>query len=371
MNTNRRAALALIASSFLAACGGGSDSVEVSPPAPPPPAPPLPAPPPPPPATYFPPAGTAWESVAPADAGFDPAKLDELTSFVEQSSSSTFMILFGGRIVVEKYWGANATTLQDVGSVQKSITSLLVGNAVALNDFGLDDTVSSILGAGWSNGSAADEAPITVRHLLTMTSGLNTSLQRAAAPGTAWLYNNDAYHRLDPVLTQGTRKSLQDFTRATLFDAIGVGNSAWTKRAFQRDAKGLPMSALEMNARDMARIGLLVMKNGVWQDKTVVPSAFVSQALASSQALNLSYGFLFWLNGQPSARLPPSIPKAGTLIPSAPPDVVAALGGGDQKIYSSRATYLVVIRQGKGGGEPESTAYDEELWKRIMAAKVS
>lgn len=322
---------------------------------------------------YVPPPGDAWETITPAKAGFDAAKLDAVSAFVEQSSSTTFMMLYDGRIVVEKYWaGSTATTLRDIASAQKSISSLMVGAAVASGAFGLDDTLTSILGDGWSNGTPADEAGITVRHILTMTSGLTANLEHAAAPGAAWLYNTDAYHRLDLVLAQKTGKSLQDFTRAALFDPIGAGASAWTRRAFQKDAKGVPINALEMNARDMARVGLLVARDGSWKDRAVVPSSYLALALAPSQSLNTSYGFLFWLNGQSNLLVPPSAPKAGMLIPSAPEDVVAALGAGDQKIYVSRASRLVVVRQGDaaGGASAALSGWDDQLWQRIMAARL-
>lgn len=332
-----------------------------------------PPPPPGPTATYFPPAGDTWETVDAAAAGFDPAKLAELTTFVEQSASNTFVILFDGRIVVEKYWsGSTATSTRDIASAQKSVSSLLVGAAVAQNAFGLDDTVTSALGDGWSNGSVADEAGITVRHLLTMTSGLDTNLQHDAAPGTKWLYNTDAYHRLELVIETKTGKTLQEFTRAALFDPIGVGPSAWAKRQFQKDAKGVPISALEMTARDMARVGLLVMANGVWSGKAVVPSSYLTTALAPSQALNPSYGFLFWLNGQ-STLLKSGSLSTDMLMPHGPTDIVAALGAGDQKIHVSRSTKLVVTRQGASAGEPgaAATAWDDEIWTRIMAARTA
>lgn len=324
--------------------------------------------------TYFPPPGDTWENLdaTALAARFDAAKLGELSTFVEQSSSTTFIVLYDGRIVLEKYWsGSTASTLRDVASVQKSVVSVMVGAAVSRGGLGIDDKVSAILGDGWSNGTPADEAQITVRHLLTMTSGLDENLQRVADPGSTWLYNTNAFHRLELVLQKKTSQSLADLTRSLLFDAIGAGPSAWTVRPFMKDAKGLPTSALEMNARDMARVGLAVMADGKWADKTAVPSAYLATALTSSQALNPSYGFLFWLNGQSSALLPPSKPASGMLMPSAPTDVVAALGAADQKIYVSRSKRLVVTRQGPKAGDTGQAAlssWDDELWKRVMAA---
>jgi CubicO group peptidase (beta-lactamase class C family) len=334
------------------------------------------APPAPPPAlgTYFPPpdAGGAWDTIDPETAGFDPAKLADLATFVEQAQSSSFMILYDGRIVLEKYWrGATPATTTDIASAQKSVTALLVGAAVAEGALSIDDTVTSALGDGWSNGSVGDEAGITIRHLLTMTSGLDENLEHDAAPGTVWLYNTNAYHRLELVLESKTGETLQDFTREALFDPIGAGPSAWAKRVAMKDAKGVPVSALEMTARDMARVGLLVMTRGAWNGQQVLPAAWIDTAVTPSQPLNPSYGFLFWLNGQASYLLPPKAPHTGTLMPHAPPDVAAALGAKDQKIYASPSTKLVVTRQGSdaGDGGLAASTWDDVLWTHIMDAR--
>lgn len=322
----------------------------------------------------FPPASGsgAWATIDAASAGFDPAKLDELTTWIGQASSTTFVVLVGGKILVEKYWDATDTTLRDIASAQKSIVSMMVGAAADKGAFGLDDTVTSLVGAGWSNDTPANEDGITVRHLLTMTSGLDDDLMRVAAPGTVWRYNTNAYHRLELVLTQKTGKTIDQLTRM-LFDPIGAGASAWSPRPFQKDAKGVPINALEMSARDMARVGLLVQADGAWNGTRLVPSAYLGTALATSQTLNPSYGFLWWLNGKSSYVLPPSTPKQGMLMPSAPIDLVAALGAADQKIYVSRAANLVVVRQGKsaGAGAQALSGFDDELWKRLLAAKKS
>jgi CubicO group peptidase (beta-lactamase class C family) len=381
-------AFALALSSVLFACGGASEPPATGQPAPSSggrepggpaggPATPIPSmtTPPSTPTTYFPPAGNEWETTDAARAGFDPAKLEEVTAFAEASSSTTFLVLHDGRILVERYWdGATSTTLRDIASAQKSIVSLLVGAFVGQGAFGLDDKVTSLLGAGWSNGTAEEEAPITVRQLLTMTSGLDGQLRYDAPAGSKWFYNTDAYHRIELILETKSNKTLQELTRSTLFDAIGVGTSQWAKRAFQKDAKGVPVSALEMNARDMARVGLVVMTDGAWKQQTVIPASYLGVALATSQAFNPSYGFLFWLNGQSSALLPPSQPKPGPMMPSGPADVVAALGANDQKIYVSRSNALVVVRQGPKAttavGAAALSAWDDELWKRILAAKV-
>lgn len=204
-----------------------------------------------------------------------------------------------------------------------------------------------------------------------MTSGLDDNLMRVAAPGSTWRYNTNAYHCLEGVLQAKTGKPLQDFTRSALFDRIGAGASAWTTRPLQKDGKGQPIHALEMTARDMARVGLLVQANGAWNGTAIVPSSYLAVALDTSQAQNLSYGLLWWLNGKASYLLPPSLPGKGPLMPSAPTDLVAALGAADQKIHVARSRKLVVVRQGRAAadGAQALSDFDDQLWKRLMAAR--
>lgn len=322
---------------------------------------------------YFPPAegAGAWATVDPAAAGWDATALGAVKDWVGSTGGTSFMVLDGGRIVTEAYWGADASTLRDIASAQKSVVSLLVGISIANRAFSPDDTVSSLVGPGWTNDTPANESTITVRQLLTMTSGLDDSLMRVAAPGSTWRYNTNAYHCLEGVLEAKTGKTMQELTRSALFDRIGASASAWTTRPLQKDGKGQPIHALEMTARDMGRVGLLVQADGAWNGTTIVPSAYLGVALDTSQALNPSYGLLWWLNGKASYLLPGGQGATGPLIPSAPADVVAALGAFDQKIYVARSEKLVVIRQGKAAsqGTQALSDFDDQLWKRLMAAK--
>lgn len=323
--------------------------------------------------TYFPPANGAgaWATVDPTAAGWDAKALSDVKDWIGQTNGTSFLVLADGKILIEAYWTSDETTLRDIASAQKSIVSLLTGIAMSGGSFKDADTVSSHVPAGWTNDTPANESAITVRQLLTMTSGLDDNLMRVAEPGSTWRYNTNAYHCLEGVLEAKTGKSLQDFTRSALFDRIGAGASAWTTRQLQKDGKGQPIHALEMTARDMARVGLLVQAKGAWNGTPIVPSSYLTVALDTSQTLNPSYGLLWWLNGKSSYLLPPSQPGTGPLMPSAPVDLVAALGAADQKIYVARSQKLVVIRQGKAAsqGTQALSNFDDELWKRLFAAK--
>jgi CubicO group peptidase (beta-lactamase class C family) len=249
------------------------------------------------------------------------------------------------------------------------VVAVLVGVAVRRGALSLTDPVSRWLGPGWSRAPRAAERRITVRHLLTMTSGLDDDLRLLAPAGAQWRYTNAAYHRLHPTLEAATGRTLSRFSQEALFGPIGMSSARWQARgAGEHEGE----SGLVMTPRDMARFGLLVLAGTRWAGRPpVVQSAYLRAALSTSQRHNPSYGYLWWLNGKPSYRVgadPRSRP--GPIIPAAPTDLVAALGAADQKIYVVPSLDLVAVRQGARGGPPGlgRTGFDNAWWARLRPA---
>lgn len=309
---------------------------------------------------YWPPASGSWDSVSPAEAGWDPARLEAAVAFAGERSTQALLIVLDGRILAERRWGVAADFRRDVASCQKSVVALLVGQARSRGLLALGDTVSGHLGPGWSAAAPADEARITVRHLLTMTSGLDDRLRKAAEPGTRWSYNTPAYHVLQLVLEEVTGTGIDPLSRLWLWAPIGATHSSWYVRPGPGDALGRPQWGLLMPARDMVRFGLMVERLGRWRSATVVDETYLAEALRPSQALNPAYGYLWWLNRQDPPRL----------FRGAPADLVAAQGRHDQKIYVSRSRRLVVARLGEDGGgrRADGTDFNTGFWTRLMAA---
>ncbi|MCZ7528809.1 MAG: beta-lactamase family protein [Acidimicrobiia bacterium] len=286
-----------------------------------------------------------------------------------------------GRIVAERQWGVAPGWSRDIASCQKSVVAVLcvIGRDEGWLD--LDASVTDVVGAGWSlEGDARAEARITVRHLMSMTSGLDPGLRVAAEPGTVWEYDNDAYHRLHAVLEAAAGTDLETLTRSRLWEPIGVRGARWVRRAgtgrVSVDAAGHPLSGLVMNAYDLARFALLVQRRGRWGDRTVVPAGAIDELLSPSSDLNPSYGLLWWLNGADAHRLPGRNPPlvAGPLVPGAPSDLVAALGANGQKAYVAPSLDSVLTRLGRSAsGELLSalSGFDDEWWTRLGAARVA
>ncbi len=314
---------------------------------------------------YVPPSsGLAWARVTPAAAGWDADALERAVEYAGAHASRGVVVLHRGRILAERYWRqADAGTTRDIASAQKSVMALLVGIAARHRLLTLQTPVTSILGPGWSAASRPREARITVRHLLTMTSGLDEELRYEAPAGARWRYNNAAYHQVHPVLERVAGSSLQSFSTRVLFRRLGMRSARWTERP------GDGLLGLALTPRDMARFGLFVLGGARWgTGPTFVDPGYLRAALAPSQRLNPSYGYLWWLNGKPWHLLgndPGRRP--GPIIPAAPADLVAALGAADQKIYVVPSLDLVVCRQGSRAARRQ-LAFDQGWWELLTAA---
>jgi CubicO group peptidase (beta-lactamase class C family) len=327
---------------------------------------------------YFPPAQGEWESVAPSIAGWDAAALERALSFAGEQRSTALVVVQRGRILAERYWsveGARRSTdsagrpIEDVASVQKSVISALIGIAVDRKLLELDAPVSRYLGDGWSKASAARERAITVRHLMSMSSGLDETLAYEQPPGQRWFYNTPAYSRLITVLAKASGREPDAYTSEWLTRAIGAADTRWVARA----AGGPNPYGLATTARDLARFGLVVLADGQWRGAPLVPRGYLREALRPSQAMNPSYGLLWWVNsGDGWEDWTQRGPSGGRFIPTAPPDLVAARGAGDRRLYVVPSLGLVVTRLGaptRGlGAGADTQFFDRELWRRLMAA---
>ena len=180
---------------------------------------------------YFPDPSGEWQRVDPADTGWSGAGLREALAYARQQRSSDVVVLFGGRILAEGHWEpealaadagdypnlvvdhtADGRRVEDVASLQKSVVSLLAGIARGKGLLDFDRPVTDYLGEGWSRADTEREARITVRHLLSMTSGLTPQGQFEAPAGEMWRYNTPIYTRLVAVMEAASGLTVNEYT---------------------------------------------------------------------------------------------------------------------------------------------------------------
>lgn len=321
---------------------------------------------------YFPPnSGTAWETTSVAQLGWNTGAIDELKTFLAQKNTRSFMILVNGRIVMEEYFnGHNATAEWEWNSAGKTLVSVTTGIAQQENLLDINNKASDYLGKEWTNMPQGKEDLITVKNLLTMTSGIDDSKQLVIKPnltyvadaGARWAYSN-VFQKLTDVVAAAGGTSFETYFNNKLKAKIGM-EGFWNFGAIY--------TIYHSNTRSMARFGLLALNNGKWKDEQIINEAYFNTSINSSQDINPSYGYLWWLNGKAKYMIPGSqLVFPGTLVPNAPADMFAAMGASDQRIYIIPGKKMVIVRMGDPS-DPEHpsfavSGFDNDLWAKINA----
>lgn len=322
---------------------------------------------------YFPPlAGTTWETVSPASLGWCTERIDTLMSFLAANRTKAFIVLKDGRIVFEQYFGSfTSDSLWYWASAGKTLTAFLVGIAQHDGILSLTDSTSHYLGTGWTSCPSEKEELITVLHQLTMTTGLQDlvpdpectlpeCLVYRADAGTRWAYHTAPYTLLDKVVENASGKIYYQYFNTKIRSRIGM-NGLWVRMDFN--------NVYFSNARSMARFGLLALNRGIWNTDTLLADTSYFRLMTNtSQDLNPSYGYLWWLNGKASYKVPGlQIDFPGSWAPDAPSDMIAALGRNGQFINVVPSQRLIMVRM----GEAPDTSYDvpmefnNDIWKKL------
>jgi len=325
---------------------------------------------------YFPPiTGTTWQTNTAAALGWNETEIPNLYTYLQQKNTKAFIVLKNGEIILEKYFGTfTADSVWYWASAGKTMTGFLVGIAQKEGSLNINDKSSKYLGTGFTSLPLVKENLITVRHQLTMTTGLDDGLsdddctlpaclQYKADAGTRWAYHNGAYTLLDKVIENATGKTFNAYFQEKITAPTGI-KGLWVRT-------GLYNNVLYSNARSMARFGLLLMNKGTWNTTPILSdTTYFNNQINSSQTLNPSYGYLTWLNGKSNYMLPTlQFVFQGMLTPNAPADMYAALGKNDQKIYVVPSQKIVVIRMGESAGNVQLalSSFDNELWGKLKA----
>lgn len=322
-------------------------------------------------AIYFPPNNSeVWETKSISELSWNENQLQPLLDYLETKNTKSFIILHEGKIVVENYFDDHtATSPWYWASAGKTLTTAIVGIAQDEDILNINDKVSDYIGTSWTSAPLEKENLITCKNLLSMTSGLDDSLgdnigssnlEYLADAGDRWAYHN-VYLKLQDVIETASNESWSNYFNLKLRDRIGMTGTWLQSEDF---------NVYWSNSRSMARFGLLIYANGKWKNNQIISETYFNDAINTSQNLNESYGFMWWLNGKSSYRLPQTqIEFSGSLIPNAPSDMYAALGKNDQKIYIVPSKKLAIMRMGNAA-DSENFAlsdFDNELWLRINA----
>ena len=274
-----------------------------------------------------------WPTSSPEEQGMSSERLARLVDFGGSNDMDSLLVIRHGRIVLEATYAPFQAGLKHrVNSVTKSVISSLV--AIALRDGRLDSTDRRMVDF-FADRTVANlderKKSITIRHLLDMTSGLAwqegldgwpesfLAMERSAdwqqfvldrpmaeAPGTVFYYDSGNSQLLSAVLTKVTGKSALDYARETLFGPLGIEDVLW-----RGDPQGVSGggAGLYLHPRDMAKLGYLYLRGGVWDGRQILPASWIEgvrQAdvdMRESWARDLRYGSQFWVMPKQDAYL--------------------------------------------------------------------
>jgi CubicO group peptidase (beta-lactamase class C family) len=329
---------------------------------------------------YYPPLSSTanWDTISPASLGWCINRIDSLYRFLDAQNTKAFIVLKDGKIVLEKYFD---TFTQDSvwywASAGKTITSFLVGKAQENNQLKITDTSATYLGNGWTTCTPTQEKNITIRNQLTMTTGLNdgvpdnhctlsSCLNYLAPVNSRWAYHNAPYTLLEKVLENATSQPINTFTQTALKAKTGI-TGAWLTVGYD--------NVFYSKARSMARFGLLYQNNCIWKTDTLLrDTAYIRSSINSSQLLNPSYGYLWWLNGKSSYMVPSSqLVIPGSYATHAPADMFAGIGKNGQIVSISKSEGLVVIRMGEAPGDFTEVPFVlcNKIWENLNYLRCS
>ncbi|MEP3371821.1 MAG: serine hydrolase domain-containing protein [Maribacter dokdonensis] len=326
--------------------------------------------------TYFPPISRTneWETLSMETLGWNEDEVSNLYFFLENNNTDAFIIIKDGRIVIEKYFGDFKSDDNHAwNSAGKNLTAMLTGIAQEEGFLNILEPTSTYLGEGWTNMPLNQEQNITIKNQLTMTTGLDYTVEDIFCtdpeclnflndPNTFWYYHNGPYTLLDDVIANATERDFNAYFSEKIKEPIGM-QGLFLKIEYN--------NVFFSTARSMARFGILNLNQGNWDGTSILSDQEYFNAMTnSSQNHNLAYGYLYWLNGKSSFRLPSSEDEfTGSLIPNAPDDLIAGLGLNDQKLYMVPSLDMVIVRMGGASNEEllGPSSFDNELWELINA----
>lgn len=321
---------------------------------------------------YFPSnTSSSWETKSLSSLGWNQNAVQPLKDYLSQKGTKSFMILVNGRIAMEEYFnGHTATATWEWNSAGKTLVASTVGIAQQENLLSINNKVSDYLGTNWTSMPLPKENLINVKHLLTMTSGnddtkqyvIKQNLTYVADAGTRWAYSN-IFQKLTDVVDNASNKSFETYFNEKLKNKIGM-EGFWNF--------GTIFTIYHSNTKSMARYGLLALNKGKWNNEQIINESFFNESVSTSQNINLSYGYLWWLNGKTSFMIPSEqTVYQGFLVPNAPADMYAAMGANDQRIYVVPSKKMVIIRMGEASDPANPnfavSGFDNELWAKINA----
>lgn len=337
-----------------------------------------------------------WPLATPSQVGMDGGLLEELAPQFEawrEANLHGVVMIRRGKLVFDRYFEGEderygrplgrvahgPERLHDLRSISKSVLSLLFGVGFDRGWFGDMDRPILDFFPEHQDLRPWPVAGVTLRHALTMSAGMQwneylpysnpeNSERRmieapdrarfvleqpiARPPGITYNYNGGLTELLAIILTRRAGRPLQDFAREALFDPLGISEVEWITYA---DGAPSAVSGLRLRPRDVARIGWMVLKGGIWRDQKLISQRWIDESTAphmNGEGL-FFYGYQWWLGR--------------SLVKRQEIRWVSAVGWGGQRMFIVPSLDLVVVVTAGLYGSPMMQSIPGEVVLRRYA----
>lgn len=311
-------------------------------------------------------------------AGLNKLLVDEMMSKIvagNYPNTHSILIIKDNKLVFEEYfYEHNKNKVHELRSATKSIVSALTGIAI---DKGYikskNETVLSFFPEYSIQNPSKEKEKITIENLLTNESGLDCDVSNPNSVGNETTMNNSEdwvkftldlpmidsaggkgmYCSGNPItlgriIEKSTKQTLPDFAKENLFKPLGISNFVWNFKPDKSSVETFCQAYL--TSRDLAKLGLLYLNNGKWNDKQIISENWVNLSLKKHSVVQgVDYGYLWW-----NKYLESNGDKYYTF---------AAQGNGGQKIYIFKELNMVIVTT---GGNYNSQSYSDELIKKYI-----
>ncbi len=307
----------------------------------------------------------------------------------------TVMVWHKGEIIAanhfigeDRNWGQSlgkvehsATTLHDLRSITKSITSLLYG--IALAEGKVPNVKSSLVEHFPEYAHLAGDKQrqkITIHHTLSMQMGLEwnerlpytdprnseTAMELAQdrhlyalsqliveQPGKRWIYNGGSTELIAKLIEKGTGKSLTDYANEKLFKPLGISTFGWTTN---KDGGAVAAAGLRLSAQDLIKIGQLILNDGLYAKKQIVSKDWLRQSFARTVDVpfGVHYGYFWYVS-----------PKG------APTQWVAGFGNGGQRLLVDKQNQLIQVVLAGNYNQRDAWKVPDRLLNNFILPEIS
>jgi CubicO group peptidase (beta-lactamase class C family) len=347
-----------------------------------------------------------WPTASPTEAGFAgdmETRLDKAVAEKRIWNIHSVIVVRNGRLVLERYFDGRddarglplgvvsfkSDTLHDLRSASKSVVGLLYGIALAAGKVSPPEQPLAQSFPEYADlFSDSERSRWTVHHVLSMTMGTDwdelsipytdpanseIAMDRAGdryryvlerpvvmEPGKRWTYCGGATALLGRIIAKGTGKSLHDFAREVLFDPLGMGPTDWYTG---RDGELIAASGIRMLPRDLAKVGQLMLRGGVWDGRAVVPAEWIARCTSAVVPIDevREYGYQWYLG-----RIGFETPAAPRWNRSRLERYQSAAGNGGQRLFLFPGLDLVVAVTAGNYDTPEQSVPPARILREVV-----